>query len=100
MAEGASRVADDWATSAVDTVDHVVGLVRDRAVEPVRTAARIVVFGLLIAIVASMTAALLTIALVRVLASYVPPDDAVWPAYAILGGIFSLAGGFLFAKRG
>ena len=107
MPDGTSRdttgraPGDDWAVKAADTVEQVVGVVRERAVEPVRTVARAVVFGLLAAVVGAMALVLVIDALVRALDVYVPPSGPghVWVAHLLTGGILTLFGTLLFAKR-
>ena len=37
----------DWTTDAADAIENAVALVRDRTVEPARTASKYVVYGLL-----------------------------------------------------
>ena len=85
----------DWTVKAADTVDNVVGIVRDKAVVPVTTITRWVVFGLLAAIVGLAFLVLLSVMLVRLGVAYLPFEPVyrrVWVTEAILGGIFSLFG--------
>ena len=86
----------DWTTDAVDTLENVVGLVRDRTVVPAQTATKAVVFGLLVAFFVVTAVLMLAIALFRVL---VVLTGEVWAAYVILGGIFVLAGAFVWRLR-
>lgn len=90
--------ASDWTVKAADTVDAVVAVVRDKAVVPVTTATRWVVYGLLAAIVGTMSLVVLAAGIVRALDVYTG-DGRVWIAHLITGGIFSLAGLFLWSKR-
>jgi len=86
----------DWTTDAVDTLDQVVGTVRDKAVVPAQRASRTVVYGLLVAFFVKIALIMLGIALFRVLVVLV---SDVWLAYLILGGIFVIAGGFVWTLR-
>lgn len=87
----------DWTVQAADTVERVVGSVRDKTTVPLITIARVLVFGLLAAIVGGASLVFLTIGLVRVLDVYTG-EGRVWIAYALLGGIFTLAGLFLLRR--
>ena len=86
----------DWTTDAVDTLDQVVGTVRDKAVVPAQRASRTVVYGLLVAFFVKIALIMLGIALFRVLVVLV---SDVWLAYLILGGIFVIAGAFVWTLR-
>ena len=86
----------DWTTDAVDTLDQVVATVRDKAVVPAQRASRAVVYGLLVAFFVTVALVMLGIALFRVLVEIV---GDVWLAYLILGGIFVIAGGFVWTLR-
>src|SRR5439155_16002587 len=57
MPEAAGPLArrDDWTVRAADTVDSVVSVARDKAVVPATTVSRVLVYGLLAAIVGTMT---------------------------------------------
>jgi hypothetical protein len=89
--------SSDWASQATDTLDRIVGIVRDRAVGPALTIARAVVYGTLAAIVGSVAVVLFAIGAVRFLDIWIPGD--VWIPYAIIGGIFFLAGVLVFPRR-
>lgn len=88
----------DWTVKAADTIDSVVGVARDKAVVPVTTISRWLVYGLLAAIVGTMSAVLLAAGVVRALDVYTG-DGRVWIAHLITGGIFTLGGLFLWSKR-
>lgn len=85
----------DWTVQVADTIESVIGSVRDKTTVPVETIARALVYGILIATAGITALVLLTVVLVRAL-SYVMP---VWGADAALGGLFTLAGMFLWRKR-
>jgi hypothetical protein len=85
----------DWTVQVADTIESVVGSVRDKTAVPLETVARALVYGILIAVVGTAALVLVVAILVRVL-SYVLE---VWAVYAILGGLFTLLGLFLWRKR-
>jgi len=87
--------ASDWTVQVADTIESVIGSVRDKTTIPVETIARALVYGILIAVAGITALVLLTVVLVRAL-SYVMP---VWGADALLGGLFTLVGMFLWRKR-
>ncbi len=95
----APAASGDWTVQAADTVDRLVGTVRDKAVVPVTGIARWLVFGLLAAIVGVAALVLLAIGVVRALDAYIPGDDNVWAAHLVTGAIFVLPGLFLWSKR-
>jgi hypothetical protein len=86
----------DWTTDALDTLDEVIGAVRDKAVEPARSGARAVVYGLLVAFFVGAALFMLAIALFRAL---VVLTGEVWLSYLILGGIFVVVGAFAWTLR-
>ena len=86
----------DWSVQAADTIERVVGTLRDKTSVPLTTVARGLVYGLLAAVMGLTALVFVTIALVRGL-DIVLPDD-VWVAYLLVGGIFTLAGVFLLRK--
>lgn len=88
----------DWTVKTADTIDAVVGVVRDKAVVPVTTAMRWIVYGLLAAIVGTMSLVLLATGIVRGL-DVATGHGRVWIAHLITGGIFTLSGMFLWSKR-
>src|SRR5687767_5337499 len=87
----------DWTVQAADTVERVVGTVRDKTTVPITTVARVLVFGLLAGILGLAVAVLSTIALVRAVDVYTGRGD-VWIAHGSIGGIFTLLGLFLLRK--
>ena len=88
---------DDWAVQAADTVERIVGTVRDRTTGPIAKVARVVVFGLLAAVVGTTAVTLLAIGSVRAINVYLPED--VWAAHLVVGGIFTLLGLLLWSRR-
>ena len=86
----------DWTTDAIDTLENVVAAVRDKTVVPAEKATRAIVFGLLVAFFVLTAGLMLAIAVFRVL---VVLTGEVWAAYLILGGIFVIAGAFVWSLR-
>ena len=86
----------DWTTDAVDTLERVIGVVRDKTVVPAQKATRAVVYGLLVAFLVVTALFMLALALFRGL---VVATGDVWLAYLVLGGIFVIAGAFLWTRR-
>lgn len=87
----------EWSAQVVDTVDGVVEVVRDKAVRPVQTLGRAIVYGLLAAFFFVTAFTLLAVGSFRALVVYLPED--VWAAHLIVGGILTLGGLFLWTKR-
>jgi len=87
----------DWAVQALDKVDDVVATVRANTSDRLVRIARVVVFGLLAAILGSVAGVLALIALVRGLNEAIP--GPVWGVYFLLGAIFTVSGAFLWSKK-
>jgi uncharacterized membrane protein HdeD (DUF308 family) len=87
---------NDWSVQAADTIERVVGAIRDKTSVPLTTVARALVFGLLAAVMGLTTLVFLTIAAVRVVNIVLPGE--VWTAYLLIGGIFTVAGLFVLRK--
>jgi hypothetical protein len=100
----ASAAGDDWTVQAADTIESVVGAIRDKTVVPLTTVARGLVYGLIAGILGMVALILLTIGALRLVIVYLPwwfadrPGRSVWVADAAVGGIFTLAGLFLLRK--
>ena len=86
----------DWPAQAADTIERVVGKVRDKTVAPAQRATRAVVYGLLAAFFLITAISLLIIGAFRGLVILV---GDVWAAYLICGGILVLAGAFCWTRR-
>ena len=93
-----SEPPGDWTVQAADTIDSVVGTIRDKTAVPLETIARGLVYGLVLAVMGVTALVLLVIMTVRILVVYLPVGD-VWLPYLLVGGIFTLAGMFLWSKR-
>ena len=85
----------DWTVQVADTIESVVGSVRDKTAVPLETVARALVYGIVLGTMGVTALILVTILSIRAL-SYVLE---VWAAYAIIGGLFTLAGLLLWRKR-
>jgi hypothetical protein len=93
----------NWAPELADTVERLVGQVRDRATRPAVRAARAIVFGLLAAMLAVVAITLLLIAATRAVQALLDLgldwSMAVYLSYFIVGGILCLVGLLLLARR-
>lgn len=95
LATSAGTTSADWTVQVTDTIESVVGSVRAKTAVPLETVARALVYGILVAVLGLAALVLATVILVR-LGSYVLE---VWAVYAILGGLFTALGLFLWRKR-
>jgi hypothetical protein len=93
----------NWAPELADTVERVVGTVREKTTDNVVKAARIIVFGLFAAFLGLTGVILLVITFTRALQVLldfaVTPARAVYISYFLVGGICCLLGAFLMKKR-
>ncbi|MEA3055635.1 MAG: hypothetical protein QOD30_1067 [Actinomycetota bacterium] len=87
----------DWAAQTADTIDRVVTSIRSKTADPLDHIVRIVVYGILAGVLGIGALVLLAIALVRAVDVAIP--GRVWSAHLAVGGIFTLAGLFLWSKR-
>ena len=85
----------DWTSQVADTIDSVVGTVRDKTTVPAETVARALVYGILIAVMGSTALLLLTVGVVRLLDNWL----RIWAVYLIVGGVFTLGGMLCWAFR-
>lgn len=106
---GAPPAEPDWTVTAADTVERVVGSIRDRTTVPLTTVARGIVYGQIAAVMGLAALILVSIVLVRLGANYFGglvdhdhhyPGRAVWFTEGILGLLFVLSGWWLFRKAG
>ena len=95
MAE--NDISDALSARALDTIDSVVATVNDKAVRPAVVAARGIVFGVVIAVVAITVLVLFCVAFIRVTTI---AGHRVWASYIVLGLIFSVVGAILYSRRG
>src|ERR1700728_2970674 len=94
----AASTSEEWSAKAIDVVDTVVDVVHDKVVRPALIAGRAVVFGVLIAFVATVVLILLAVGLVRLLDVYAF-GGRVWASDALFGTIFCGGGFFLWSLR-
>ena len=87
----------DWAAQTADTIDRVVTGIRSKTADPLDRVVRVVVYGILAAVLGIAALVLITVALVRAVDVAIPGD--VWSAHLAVGGTFTLAGLFLWSKR-
>jgi hypothetical protein len=88
---------DDWAAQTAGKLDRLVTTIRSQTTDRIVSISRLLVFGLLAAIMGIMALVLLVAAMVRALDELIPQE--VWLTYLIVGAIFTLAGLFLWSKR-
>jgi hypothetical protein len=93
----------DWPAQAADTIERVVGSVRDKTTGPALTVARGVVYGLFAALVGATAAVLAIIALVRLVDNYLPDawfgEEHMWATYLVLGVGFLALGALFWTRR-
>lgn len=93
----------DWADQAADHIEGFIDGLHDKAVVPLTTVARAIVYGLLAAIVGIAALIIFAIVFVRILNIYlgnaIHLASVVWLADYIVGAIFVVSGLFLWAKR-
>jgi uncharacterized protein YacL len=92
-----SDLSDVLSGRALDVVDTVVATVNDKAVRPAIMAARGIVFGVVIAVVAVTVIVLFCIGFIRVTTI---AGHRIWISYIVLGLLFSAVGAMLYARRG
>jgi hypothetical protein len=93
----------DWPAQVADTIERLVGRVRDLTTGRAITAARAIVYGTFALLVGLAVAVLVTIALVRLLDAYLPSDvvgeEHTWVAHLLVGAVFTIAGMALWSRR-
>jgi hypothetical protein len=87
----------DWTTDLLDRLDHYIDVVRSNTTDRLVKVARLLVYGLIAAILGLMAGVVALIALIRVLDVVLPRE--VWLPYVVLGAIFLGLGLFLWAKK-
>ena len=95
--------SSDWPAQAADTIEKVVGQVRDKTTGPAIKAARWLVYGTFSLLVGVAVLVLLAISAVRLLDVYLPDawvgEDHTWVAHLITGACFTIIGMVLWSKR-
>lgn len=93
----------DWPAQAADTIERVVGTVRDKTTAPALTIARGVVYGTFAVLVGIACLVVFVVGAIRALDVALPDsvfgEDHVWAAYLILGSVFVSVGAVLWGKR-
>ena len=96
-------MTDDWPAQAADTIERVVGSVRDKTTGPAITVARWIVYGTFALLVGAMVAILLAIAGVRLLDVYLPDawfgEEHTWAAHLLIGSVFTIGGAAAWSQR-
>ncbi len=87
----------DWHVLATDKIVSTVDNVRVKTSGPAIKVSRMVVFGIMGAVIALIALILLIIGVVRGLNNLLPKD--VWLVYMILGTVFMAIGGLLWSQR-
>jgi hypothetical protein len=93
----AGVLGGDGPVRATDTVERVVDSVRSKTTGPAIVVSRVVVYGLVAAVLALVALVLVLVSLVRLLDVYLP--RGVWLPDLILGAVLALAGGLAWHKR-
>lgn len=88
---------DDWHLKATEQIVDKVDVVRQKTSGPAIGVARMVVYGILAAILGVMAVILFVIGLIRFMNAYLP--WGVWLPYVILGSLFTIGGLVLWSKR-
>lgn len=96
-----SQTGSDWTVQAADTIESVVGTIRDKTAAPLTKVARGLVFGIIAAAMGVTALALLTVGGIRLLVEVLPFDNArsSWVAEAIIGAVFLLLGLIVWSRR-
>ena len=94
---------DDWPAQFADSIENVVGQVRDKTTGPLLTIARGLVYGTFAAVLALTALIVAVIALIRFVDSYLPDavfgEQHMWATYMVLGLLFTIVGGVLWSRR-
>lgn len=94
---------DDWPAQFADSIENVVGTVRDKTTGPLLTIARGLVYGTFAAVLGLTALIVAVVALVRFVDAYLPDavvgEDHMWATYLLLGAIFTIAGAVLWRLR-
>jgi hypothetical protein len=89
--------AGEWPAQAADTIVELVGTVRDKTTGPITKVARGAVFGLFLAVVATIVIVMALIGVVRLMDEALP--SGVWLPYLILGVLFVAGGALVYRRR-
>jgi len=93
----------NWAADLADTIERVVGKVRDKTTRPLVAATRSAVYGMLAGVLGMVAAILLVVMLTRALQSLldlgVSQARSVYLSYLLIGGLISVVGLLVLRKR-
>jgi len=93
----------NWAAELADTVERVVGTVREKATTPVVHITRGIVYGLLTAFLGVAAVVLLLIGMTRAIQALLniglSNERSVYISYLLMGGILGVAGMLVLRKR-
>ena len=87
----------DWTSDLLDRLDHYIEVVRSNTTDRLVKVARLLVYGLIAAILGLMAGVVALIAMIRILDVVLPRE--VWLPYVVLGAIFLGLGLFLWSKK-
>lgn len=97
-----SQTGSDWTVQAADTIESVVGTIRDKTAVPLTKVARGLVFGIIAGTLGLAALVLLVIGGIRLLVEVLPFDDharSAWVAEAAIGAVLLVAGLVVWSKR-
>jgi hypothetical protein len=94
----AAEAAAELPRRAADAVQLVVDTIHDKALRPAILATRAVVFGLVVAALATVLVVVGSIAVLRLFDVYVF-GHRVWLSYVVLGGALTVAGLAVWTRR-
>ena len=92
-----AQEGSDWTTDLLDRLDHYIEVVRSNTTDRLVKIARLLVYGLIAAILGTMAGIVALIAVIRILDVVLPRE--VWLPYVLLGAIFLGLGLFLWSKK-
>ena len=87
----------DWTADLLDRLDHYIDVERSNTTDRLVKVARLLVYGVIAAILGLMAAVVALIAMIRILDVVLPRE--VWLPYVVLGAIFLGLGLFLWSKK-
>ncbi|HTX63901.1 MAG TPA: hypothetical protein VMD28_09690 [Acidimicrobiales bacterium] len=98
VGSAAAEAAAELPRKAADAVQLLVDTIHDKAVRPAILVTRAVVFGLVVAALATLLVVVASIAVLRLFDVYVF-GHRVWLSYLVLGGVLALAGLAAWTRR-
>jgi hypothetical protein len=92
-----------WASRTVESIDRIVGFIRDRTTRPAVAIVRALIFGSMAIVGGFFVVIVLVIGVIRALHSLLDiwwsRDSAVWASYLIIGFLCCAAGLLLMRRR-